>query len=237
MQPRCPTRHQSHETMKSVSVTLSPPDRGFHRVDRAISEVESVSRRKLLYVDDIDGDSCLLIYQLSGGQSGGLRETLDDHPRVLRSCLSTQRSARTGQRNARTLYAHVEHGQPLVDIIHAIERYALLYKRPIPFRDERMTVTVGGFESAIWSALADLPESLTVEIHRVGEYDPDVDGVLSLLTDRQWEALTVALESGYYDTAGRTTCEELAATLGCSPSTANDRIREAERRVMSAIQI
>jgi hypothetical protein len=216
--------------MKSLSVTLSPPDRGFHPVDGTISEVEHASRRQLLYVDVLDDESCLLVYLLSGGEPGTLRGAIDDHPAIIRNRLSTY----SGSHH---LYAHARHGQPLVDIFRAVERHALLYKRPIPFRDGRMTVTIGGTESALQRALDDLPERVGVDVERVGDYDPGVDGILALLTERQREALTAALESGYYDTPRAATCADVGAALGCAPSTANDRLREAERTVLSTIRI
>jgi predicted DNA binding protein len=216
--------------MKSVSVTLSPPDGGFHGVDGAIGEVESVSRQKLLYVDVFDDDTCLLVYLLSGRQSGELRRLLDDHPAVIRSRL-------LAQRNFYSLYAHVEPDRPLTDLLYAVQDHALLYKQPLLFTDDRLRVTIGGDEPALQRWLEDLPEGVTVTVDRYGDYEPGVNSVLSLLTDRQREALNVALESGYYDTPRRTTCEELGAALDCSPSTANDLVREAERTVMTALRV
>jgi predicted DNA binding protein len=155
---------------------------------------------------------------------------LDDHPAAIRSRL-------LGERNFYTLYAYVEPGQPLAGVFNAIERHALVYKRPILFRDGRMTLTIGGAEPALQDGFDDIPESVTVTIDRVGDYDPGTNSVLSLLTDRQREALDVALEAGYYDTPRRLTCEELGAELDCSPSTANNLVREAERTVLSALGV
>jgi predicted DNA binding protein len=216
--------------MRAASVTLSPPDHGFHGVDRTIREVEPVSRQKLLYVDVFADDTCLLVYLLSGERPGRLRQALDRREAVIRSRL-------LAQRNFHTLYAHVDAGQPLTDVVRAIQRHALVYKRPLLFKDDRVAVTLGGPPGALRQALDDMPSSVAVTVDRVGDYEPGVHSVLSLLTDRQREALRAAVAAGYYDTPRQLTCAELGAELDCAPSTANDLVRQAERTVMSALWV
>jgi predicted DNA binding protein len=216
--------------MRAASVTLSPPDHGFNGVDRTIREVESVSRQKLLYVDVFSDDTCLLVYLLSGDRPGRLRQALDGQGSVIRSRLQAQR-------NFHTLYAHVDAGQLLTDVVRTIERHALVYKRPLLFKDEQVAVTLGGAPESLRKALDDMPASVAVTVDRVGDYEPGVHSVLSMLTDRQREALRAAVAAGYYDTPRQLTCAELGAELDCAPSTANDLIRQAERTVMAALWV
>jgi predicted DNA binding protein len=52
------------------------------------------------------------------------------------------------------------------------------------------------------------------------------------LTDRQEEILRMALESGYYDQPKRVTIKDLAKRLGIAPSTFQEILQRAERKVM-----
>jgi len=54
------------------------------------------------------------------------------------------------------------------------------------------------------------------------------------LTDRQQEALTVALSRGYYESPRQASTEELADELGISQPATSDLLRRAERQLMSS---
>jgi predicted DNA binding protein len=54
------------------------------------------------------------------------------------------------------------------------------------------------------------------------------------LTDRQQEALTLALARGYYESPRQVSTEELAEELGISQPATSDLLRRAERQLMSA---
>ncbi len=53
------------------------------------------------------------------------------------------------------------------------------------------------------------------------------------LTDRQEEILRIALEAGYYDQPKRATIKDLAKRTGIAPSTYQEILQRAERKVMT----
>lgn len=57
--------------------------------------------------------------------------------------------------------------------------------------------------------------------------------ILERLTDRQHEVLCAAFEAGYYERPRRKTGEEIAAELGISPTTFQQHIRVAERKLVT----
>lgn len=59
--------------------------------------------------------------------------------------------------------------------------------------------------------------------------------VQELLTDRQMESLEVAYEAGYYEWPRGTTGEELAATMGITPSTFHQHLRNAEQKLVALL--
>ena len=54
------------------------------------------------------------------------------------------------------------------------------------------------------------------------------------MTQRQEEVLRIALEAGYYDQPKGATIKELARRAGIAPSTFQEILQRAERKVMLA---
>jgi len=79
-------------------------------------------------------------------------------------------------------------------------------------------------------AANDIPFEL---IHIVS--DPENSGERGQfgLTDKQYRAITVAFTNGYYDSPRAFSTDELAAELGISPAAASERLRRAERQLLS----
>jgi predicted DNA binding protein len=66
------------------------------------------------------------------------------------------------------------------------------------------------------------------KISEISKLSPKKD-----LTSRQEKVLKSALELGYFDYPKRVSTEELSAQLGVAPSTLNEILRRAERRIIS----
>lgn len=94
------------------------------------------------------------------------------------------------------------------------------------------SMTVVGRDDDLQSLVTGLSDRVDVTVDALGEYDrrhaPIVDGV----TDRQHEALRVAVELGLYDVPRTATLEEVAGELGVARSTASILLRDAESHVI-----
>jgi predicted DNA binding protein len=66
------------------------------------------------------------------------------------------------------------------------------------------------------------------------ESGPNDDSRAYGLTDRQQEALTLALSRGYYESPRQTTTEELAEKLGISQASMSNLLRRGERQLLSS---
>jgi predicted DNA binding protein len=55
------------------------------------------------------------------------------------------------------------------------------------------------------------------------------------LTDCQRTALEPAHDLGFYETPRTVTYDDIAAELGCAPTTANELLRRAESRIVEAL--
>ena len=76
---------------------------------------------------------------------------------------------------------------------------------------------------------------ISVEIHSITQ-DPSTpeDSVPYGLTERQYEALSLALSRGYYEQPRQTTAQELADELGISQPSVSDLLNRAESQLISA---
>lgn len=128
-------------------------------------------------------------------------------------------------------------GETVVVQFHTTEPFLLLSAReaglplrpPIDVRDGVASVWASGAPERL-SAFADQLESfgMSFEVERVA---PEVDPA-SLLTERQREVVSEAVERGYYDAPRRCTLTELAESLGIAQSTASETLHRAEGAIV-----
>lgn len=86
-------------------------------------------------------------------------------------------------------------------------------------------------QRAITGASAELP----LDVERVGSYNQPDERITASLTNRQIDAVETALTIGYYDVPREGTAEDVAAALGCAPSTASEHLRKAEAALVQAV--
>lgn len=114
-----------------------------------------------------------------------------------------------------------------------LEEFGLILVPPFEFTTEGVRMVVAGEQGDIQEAVDALPDGLELEIERLGEYrgngmDDDV------LTPRQREAVSAAIDVGYYAVPREGSVQDVADRLGCAASTASDHLRRAEATVMRA---
>ena len=76
---------------------------------------------------------------------------------------------------------------------------------------------------------------LDVTVEEVGDYDRRHATVASDVTDRQFEAVSAAVEVGYYAVPREAGLGDVAGELGCAESTASNLLRKAEASVMRRV--
>lgn len=72
------------------------------------------------------------------------------------------------------------------------------------------------------------PPTVEVEGHEIGSGGFDPTAPAARLSDRQREAVLVALELGYYESPKAATHADVTAELGCAPGAASERLQKAE---------
>ena len=135
-------------------------------------------------------------------------------------------------------YTYVEEERRDADLawMQAFARPTLIVVPPVEYTSDGDTLfTVVGTADDLQGLLADLPNDITIDVDRVGEYDTrHADGTGPALTDRQREAVTAALDVGYYDRPRRGSLADVADRLDCATGTASELLRRAEHAALSA---
>ena len=125
---------------------------------------------------------------------------------------------------------------PLFAAIHrASSQPGIVVRKPIVYRDGTMTARVVGDAAALQYALEAAPDGVDVQIDEIGRLQRQSDDPVARLSDRQREAVAVALELGYYTQPRGTTHEDIAAELDCAPPTASDHLQKAEATIVRAV--
>jgi predicted DNA binding protein len=132
-------------------------------------------------------------------------------------------------------YAFVHSRSPPVEteILSVGSRDGLLPISPVRYhRDGSFSFRVLGALDTLQAAVAALPEAVEAHIEQIGGHELGRSPLQPQFPARQWEALTVAFEAGYYDVPRTATRDDVAERLGCAPSTATEHLQKAERRLV-----
>ncbi|MFA1610811.1 helix-turn-helix domain-containing protein [Halobellus rubicundus] len=116
----------------------------------------------------------------------------------------------------------------------AIDRAGLVVRRPLVYREGRIHGHIVGDPATLQSAIDGLPAAVTVQIDAIREFPSAEVDPSTTLSDRQREALQVAVELGYYDTPREATHADVAAELGCAPNTASEHLQKGEAKLVRA---
>ncbi|OVE85507.1 helix-turn-helix domain-containing protein [Natronolimnobius baerhuensis] len=93
-------------------------------------------------------------------------------------------------------------------------------------------MTVVGSGDNLQAMLEGLPDEIDVTVRAIGDYDRRHAPLVGDLTDRQLEAVEVAVDVGYFDVPREAGVRDVADELGCAPSTAATLLQKAQARVM-----
>lgn len=124
----------------------------------------------------------------------------------------------------------------LGDLFAPMAEGGLVVVPPIRYHaDGTVTLSLFGPDAELQAAVGAVPDLLDVTIERVSGLAATRPAVETRLTERQHEAVTAAVDMGYYDVPRTATHEDVARRLECAPSTAAEHLRKAESTVLSAL--
>lgn len=208
--------------MKLVSVVIRPDHSRVHPIHRALIEADGIPRADVLMWDAGRRTPATLARYDAGRER--VTAMLDDVDIVDSYVLSGE---------GPETYAFVWQTEFRFDprLADSLTRPALLVVPPVGFESDG---TIGLDLVGTRAALAELADAVghavDYSITGVREYDgPESSGGL---TDRQREAVEVAVELGYYDVPRTGSITDVADRLGCAESTASELVRKAQAAIV-----
>ncbi|EMA44740.1 helix-turn-helix domain-containing protein [Halococcus saccharolyticus] len=131
------------------------------------------------------------------------------------------------------LHLRLEPPSVLAQMFDAVVRNGLILVRPIVYRDGTVHGNVVGQPAEVQALFDALPSEIAPTIEGVSEFDVRREAPAAALSDRQLEAVRVAVELGYYESPHQATHADIAAEIGCSPSTVTEHLQKAERKLVT----
>lgn len=120
-------------------------------------------------------------------------------------------------------------------LFDVVSQHPLIPVYPFPYHaDGSMTLNFIGPLDSLRAAVEYSPDGIETTIERIGGYDFGSGPIPPAIPDRQREALSTALQLGYFDTPRRSTRDEIADRMDCAPSTASEHLRKGQRRVLQS---
>ena len=184
-------------------------------MQRLLTDCDAIERSWLVTWNLLgEGDILHALYYVLGD-----RELYDKHVAAAESTLDYDSTPVDDN----TFYAYVREREKEVftRFRSAFARPSLVVVPPLAYRPHgRVDFDVVGEPTDLEEILDRLPESITVEVSEVGEYDARPGVPVVELTARQREALQAALDVGYYECPRTGSIADVAESLGCATSTA-----------------
>ncbi len=146
------------------------------------------------------------------------------------------------------LYAVVQSCQCPLDesIVQRFQAHNCVYTPPTVYRRGWEHYTVVGFEERdVHALLAELDESREIDVLSKTSIEErrlphsslvSVDRLFADLTDRQLEALRLAMDHGYYDQPRGASTAELAEHTTVARATFEEHLRKAENKLMGNVE-
>lgn len=132
-------------------------------------------------------------------------------------------------------YAEMDLRETDVALFDAFDVPGLVIVPPIVYTGrENVHATILGDSDAMATVLERFPAGVDVEVKRVSEHQRRSESLAGRLTARQFEALEVGHELGYFDVPRTGSLAAVADELQCSESAASTLLRSAQAALVEA---
>lgn len=219
--------------MRYLQLRLEIPRETRHPMHQFLSEHEPIRRAHLRHWNFSNPERVTTLFRIVGDVDRGREEYVEALDAV-----DTIQEYDVTPVDHDTFYVYVsesagDHARRFRGLLRDTD---LLVVPPIEYGAHgEMRLEVAGGDRELRTLVADLPEYLSATVDRLGGYEAYRGPTASLLTDRQREAIAIALDLGYYEIPRRAGVREVAGELGCSKSTAATHLRKAEAKVLRSV--
>jgi predicted DNA binding protein len=200
---------------------------GLQPADAALTAEPTVTRDAIHQINLLSDGNCVSLY----GVRGNLQQAADilaDQDDVIAHDVSGDREG--------LAYIHVRPTETVHRLLSIVQDNEIVLKTPIDcIAEGGVQVTLVGDDEVIQRVVGEVPDALRLHLEGIGDYHPDSEQLLSVLTERQQEILEAAVESGYYREPREATHEDVARSVGVSAGTVGEHLRKVEGKVLSSL--
>ncbi|WP_435077448.1 helix-turn-helix domain-containing protein [Halococcus sp. AFM35] len=215
--------------MKYLRLRLGQDSAIIHPMHEFVANHEAYGSYRLLQWNPAVGETNTMIFHVEG-PPGPYAEALDGVETVL------EYEILPADGEAFYVYVRERLDAGARQLTDAFTHGSLVVMPPIEYRsDHTIGLTVVGTAASLQRAFEETPAGVDAEIRRIGQYDAGRMDAASTLSERQSEAVTVALNRGYYETPREATVAGVAEHLGCAPGTAAEHLRKAEAALVHRV--
>ena len=186
--------------MRRLTVIVDPGD---HRLVSVFGTLDSerVKREYLHHYNLLTDGTVVMLFQFRGDF---------DYARTVFGASSSVIQYDIPEQEDSLVYLHCEMNEALTSLLSTLQKSEAIMAMPVEFlSDDRLRLTFIGEHEPLQRILGRVSEFVDIEIERIGEYGSE-GRLSSVLTDRQKEILTIAIELGYYEIPRRTTIQDIA---------------------------
>lgn len=214
--------------MKRVRVRVTPDPASAPRPFRLLADSPTIEETRLLEWNPGTGRRPTMLFAVDGDDDG-LCEELEAAPLVDQ----VDRTPVADRRSVLLVTLRPDATPLTAAMFEAVARSGVVVNLPVVYREGAVHATLVGESAALQSMLDALPPAVTIAVEDIGGFEGDSPS--SILSHRQREAMLVGLELGYYDIPRAATHRDVAARLGCAPSTASEHLQKAEAKLVRAV--
>ncbi|WP_227377846.1 helix-turn-helix domain-containing protein [Haladaptatus halobius] len=214
--------------MRFVTILLTPMESAFDPTVQAFADDSAVKRRTLDHIRMLDDGTGVLLVQFDGERERA-EALLDAHSDILAYDISEVDNS---------LYAYVhQKWSEIATTFHSIvQTHGLVVDTPMTYtEDDDLRVTLLGEQQTIQTVLTEIPVAFDLTVEAIGEYNPSTTRLFEQLTERQQEAVTVALKLGYFRDPRTATYKDIGEELGCGPETVGEHLRKAQATIFAEL--
>lgn len=214
--------------MKSLDVTLRLPPSMRLPIPEEASVDDAVEREEMV-AWHARADGTVSFLSVVTGDLDVVRDTVD--------AIDPVRSVEFERVDDDTFYVYAVMEATPADVAlwETFEDHHIVIVPPVVYLDVAIVrLTVLGDPADLRAVLAEFPDDVGVDVDRLSEHRHLAGSLVGRLTRRQFEAVRVARELGYYEVPREGSLAEVAAALDCSESAASTLLRKGQRALVDA---
>lgn len=215
--------------VRYATVVMDAGSDEFYPGHQAFAERAAITREHIHRLHLLDDGTVVELLEIRADLDQVATE-LDAQPRVLHYDIAGT------ENGAGLVYEHIEATDATVSLLALFREFEIILDPPLKVTsDSAIRITLLGEETALQELLAAASDIVDVRLEQTGEYKPKGRDLVSRLTDRQHQILTVAVAKGYYTVPREASISDIANEVDLSQSTVGEHLQKIEAKVLSGI--